>query len=174
MIDMYERINWLDHVREPDGRFYINKQEDGTYTITPAGEVMQEGTPQDQEHFNRMDAAIWDIYAAFGMLLNAVRQQGWQLDEDVATVDNSWQILTGTVALTNSGTYPYNNSKKSVSLSNNMGSTNYLVMTEVVSSVGPVGDVEVSDKLINGFKLSYNGSATSASIKYIAIGGTQK
>lgn len=171
---MYERINWLDHVADPADRYNINKQEDGTYTITLAGTVMQEGTPQDQAHFNLMDAAIWDICAAFGMLLNAVRQQSWALEEDVAPIDNSWQVLTGMVELTNSGAYPYNNSKKSVSLSNNMGSTSYLVMTEVVSSVGPVGDIEVSDKLINGFKLNYNGSATGASVKYIAIGGTKK
>ena len=66
------------------------------------------------------------------------------------------------------------NSKKSVSLGKNMGSTSYLVMTELVKSDGPVGDIEVSEKLVNGFKLAYNGSAKSATIKYIAIGGTLK
>ena len=55
-----------------------------------------------------------------------------------------------------------------------MGSTGYLVMTELVKSDGPVGDIEVSEKLVNGFKLAYNGSAKSATIKYIAIGGTLK
>ena len=74
----------------------------------------------------------------------------------------------------NERTYPCNNSKKSVSLGKNMGSTSYLVMTELVKSDGPVGDIEVSEKLVNGFKLAYNGSAKSATIKYIAIGGTLK
>lgn len=61
-----------------------------------------------------------------------------------------------------------------MSLGKNMGSTSYLVMTELVKSDGPVGDIEVSEKLVNGFKLAYNGSAKSATIEYIAIGGTLK
>lgn len=171
---VYSKTMWLDHVTDKPGLYVITDNKNGTWTITPAGKVMQQGTPQDQAHFNNVENGVWDLYAAFGMLLNTVRQQGWKLDEEVATIDNTWQIVSGTVALTNARTYPCNNSKKSVSLGKNMGSTNYLVMTEVVSSNGCVGDVEVSEKLVNGFKLAYTGSAKSASIKYIAIGGTLK
>lgn len=171
---MYAKTVWLDHVTDKPGLYVINDNHDGTWTITPAGKVMQQGTPQDQAHFNNIETGIWDIYAAFGMMFNTVRQQGWQLNETVATIDNSWQIVSGSVDLTNARTYPCNNSKKIVSLGKNMGSTSYLVMTELVKSDGPVGDIEVSEKLVNGFKLAYNGSAKSATIKYIAIGGTLK
>ena len=129
---------------------------------------------QSAGYINNIENGVWDIYAALGMMLNTVRQQGWQLNEAVAAIDNSWQIVSGSVDLTNARTYPCNNSKKSVSLGKNMGSTSYLVMTELVKSDGPVGDIEVSEKLVNGFKLAYNGSAKSATIKYIAIGGTLK
>lgn len=171
---MYAKTVWLDHVTDKPGLYVINDNHDGTWTITPAGKVMQQGTPQDQAHFNNIENGVWDIYAAFGMMFNTVRQQGWQLNETVATIDNSWQIASGIVDLTNARTYPCNNSKKSVSLGKNMGSTSYLIMTELVKSDGPVGDIEVSEKLVNGFKLAYNGSAKSATIKYIAIGGTLK
>lgn len=46
------------------------------------------------------------------MMFNTVRQQGWQLNEAVATIDNSWQIVSGSVDLTNARTYPCNNSKR--------------------------------------------------------------
>lgn len=171
---MYQKTDWRDHVTDKPGLYIITDNKDGTWTITPAGKVMQQGTPQDQEHFNNIENGVWDIYAALGMMFNTVRQQGWQLNEAVATIDNSWQIVSGSVDLTNARTYPCNNSKKSVSLRLAMGSTSYLVMTELVKSDGPVGDIEVSEKLVNGFKLAYNGSAKSATIEYIAIGGTLK
>ena len=119
---MYQKTDWRDHVTDKPGLYIITDNKDGTWTITPAGKVMQQGTPQDQEHFNNIENGVWDIYAALGMMFNTVRQQGWQLNEAVATIDNSWQ----------------------------------------------------SEKLVNGFKLAYNGSAKSATIKYIAIGGTLK
>ena len=94
---MYAKTVWLDHVTDKPGLYVINDNHDGTWTITPAGKVMQQGTPQDQAHFNNIENGVWDIYAAFGMMFNTVRQQGWQLNETVATIDNSWQIASGSV-----------------------------------------------------------------------------
>lgn len=171
---MYDRTFWLDHVTSKSGAYTITELGDGTVNITRAGTVMTQGTPQDQAHFNKQEEGIWDLYAAFGMLLNEVRQHRWKMSEELSPIDNKWQIVTGTVTLNNTGTYPYNNSQKSVSLGCNMGSTNYLVMVEPSTDTGNIGDIIVSDKLVNGFKVAYNGSARSATIKYTAIGGVLK
>ena len=48
---------------------------------------------------------------------------------------------------------------------------NYIVITEVVNANGNVGEITVSDKLINGFKLAFTGSATAVTVKYTVIGG---
>ena len=201
---MYDLQRWLDHVTSPSNVFNITKNDDGTYTITPAGEVMQDGTPQDQDHFNHMECGILDGAITAGILLNALRQLDWAtedktrtftgatlLDADIAARlimnlarQNKWDIEdikawmsehdiveSGTKNLTNSLKFPFNNSQQSVSLSNARGTTNYIVLTEVTSFKGNVGEVVVSDKLTNGFKIAYTGSASAATVKYVVIGG---
>lgn len=44
---MYYPTQWKDHVTNPSNCFNITKNDDGTYQITRAGTVMQQGTPQD-------------------------------------------------------------------------------------------------------------------------------
>ena len=201
---MYDWTKWLDHVTSPSNRFNLVKNDDGTYTITPAGTVMQEGTPQDQEHFNNMEGGILDAHITAGLIFNALRQLEWAheeqaetftgatlLDVDVVTRlilnlarQNKWDIEdiqkwisdhdsfeTGTVTLTNSLKFPFNNSKRSVSLSKTRNTTNYVVLTEVSSFTGNVGEIEVSDKLLNGFKIAHTGSSSSVTVKYVVIGG---
>ena len=45
---MYNWTKWLDHVTYPSNRFTVVENGDGTWTITPTGTVMQQGTQQDQ------------------------------------------------------------------------------------------------------------------------------
>lgn len=158
---MYQRTYWQDHVTDPSGVFNLTRNDDGTYTITRAGDVMQQGTPQDQSHFNNIEIGISDAHLALALLLNSQRQ-------------NAWEIEIGTVTLTNTGIYPFNSSAKSVALEAAKDSTSYVVLTEVQSFSGNVGEVEITDKLTNGFKIGYTGSAKSATIKYIVIGGYLK
>ena len=77
----------------------------------------------------------------------------------------------GTVTLTNSEKYPFNDSLQSVALVTEQADTSYAVVAEVISSTGDAGEVNVSDKQVNGFKLSYTGGATSAVVHYFVIGG---
>lgn len=77
----------------------------------------------------------------------------------------------GDVTLTNSEKYPFNNSLQSVPLVTEQADTSYAVVVEVTSSTGDAGEVNVSDKQVNGFKLSYTGGATSAVVHYFVIGG---
>lgn len=228
---MYDPTNWLDHVTSPSNVFTIVDNGNGTYTITPAGTIMQQGTPQDQTHFNKMEWGILDSHIAAALILNALRQLTWKNENELADVQsdigdlkaeditldgkidalatntdlavsdihiaarlilnlarqNRWHIdkiqswitehqivQSGTVSLTNTLAFPFNNSKTTVSLSPVRENTNYIVLTEITAAVGNVGEVEISDKATNGFAIAYTGSASSATIRYIVLGGYQE
>ena len=74
---MYNPTPWKDHVTNPSNCFNITKNDDGTYQITRAGTVMQQGTPQDAAHFTNQEDGIWELFACYGLLLNYARQMGW-------------------------------------------------------------------------------------------------
>lgn len=76
--------------------------------------------------------------------------------------------------LTNTQAYPFNNSTKTIALSADQTrvTKDYTVITEVESYAGDcVGEVLVSDKMLNGFKLRYTGSATEVNLKIYVQGG---
>lgn len=125
------------------------------------GNVAQEGTSQNAANFGKMDFGIFDAHTAVQILLMLARQ-------------NSWEVEVGSVSLTNTYTYPFNNSKKSVALAHTKEDSNYVVLTEVTSFSGNVGEIVVSDKLTNGFKVEHTGSASAVTVKYIVIGGILK
>ena len=111
-----------------------------------------------------IDAVQFDMQASVGVLINALRQLRWDLP----------QCEEGSVTLTNSLEFPFNNSQTSVALAANQADINYVVIASVDSADGNAGEVVVSDKQINGFKLAYTGSAKTAVVKYIVIGGIVK
>ena len=78
---------------------------------------------------------------------------------------------SGEVTLTNSQKYPFNNSTATVGLKQKMETTAYTVETDVLSAAGEVGRIVISDKQLNGFKISYTGSAANAKIKFFVKGG---
>lgn len=49
--------------------------------------------------------------------------------------------------------------------------TNYSVDAEIIEHTGEVGDIVVYDKMVNGFKVRYGGSAGNAKIKLVVTGG---
>lgn len=158
---MYPWTHWLDHVRDPDNIFHVEDLGGGRVKITPVGTVMQEGTPQDQNHWNNMEAGITDAHAALAFIFNYARQ-------------NAWEIERGTVTLTNTQDFPFNDSQKTVALKVNRETTDYVVLVDATAVSGNVGEVEVTNKLTNGFKLAYTGSASKATFNYVVIGGYLK
>ena len=164
---MYNWTKWLDHVTDPSNRFTVVENGDGTWTITPTGTVMQQGTPQDQVRFNNIEDGIVDAHAAVALLLNFVRQQGWEQDD----IEQELIGEVGTVTLNNSETFPFNNSMVTVSLAKPRTTQNYIVIVDVPAATGNVGEIVVTDKLINGFKIGFTGSAKSVTVKYKVIGG---
>ena len=63
------------------------------------------------------------------------------------------------VTMENSLKYPFNNSQITVPLVKRPASTSYSVSVETTYAQGSVGEYTVSNKLRNGFKLQYGGSA---------------
>lgn len=90
---MYTPTQWKDHVRAPENRFRVHKIDDDIYEFTPVGEIMQEGTPQDQTHFNNMECGTLDAHAALGILINFFRQLGWGHDEKFSKITNDIEAL---------------------------------------------------------------------------------
>lgn len=140
---MYNPTKWLDKVKDAD-----------------TGELIQEGTDQSAGHFNNMERGIFDQHTAAAMLLIAAGQ-----------IVAEQTIEEKTVKLTNSKSYPFNNSQQSVAMATTRTTTAYTVEAEVVEHDGDVGDVIVSEKLLNGFKVRYDGSAKSATVKLTIKGG---
>lgn len=74
---------------------------------------------------------------------------------------------TGSVTLTNSKSYPFNDSQTTVAIANTRDNLFYDVETTVTAySGGLPGDIIVSDKQLNGFKLAFDGSAKSVAVAY--------
>ena len=114
------------------------------------------------------DASIIDMDGdtASVLILNALRQLKWQIDEEEGPICEE-----GSVTLTNSLKFPFNDSESTVALVNTQPNTKYAVIADITSANGNAGEVVVSGKQTNGFKLAYTGSASTAVVHYIVIGG---
>lgn len=169
---MYAPTKWEDHVSTLPGivKLLVYDEAKNFYRISEAGEVMVPGTPQDQTNFNNMEDGILDAHIATSLLLNYARQTAWRTDAlETATVQE-----VGTVSLTNSQHFPFNNSQKSVALENRRDNTNYVVVITAVTGTGNIGEIEVTDRLVNGFKIRHTGSANAVTVTYAVIGGYDK
>ena len=140
---MYNRTKWLDHVKDVD-----------------TGEVIQQGTDLSARNFNNLEGGVSDANLAAAIMAIAL-----------GNINAGLTVEEITVTLTNTASYPFNNSKKTVSLTNTRSTTNYTVESEVVEHDGDVGNIIISDKLTNGFKVAYDGSARSATVMLKIKGG---
>ena len=102
------------------------------------------------------------------LIINRLRQHIWQNEADAPVCE------AGSVTLTNTAKFPFNNSKKSVALAKVQADLNYAVIAWTDSEAGNIGDIQVTEKQVNGFKVSYSGSAATAVVNYIVIGGIVK
>lgn len=113
-----------------------------------------------------VDVVNADGDIASKLLMNALRQHIWKGEDEALICEE------GTKSLTNTRRFPFNDSVQTVALVNTQRNTKYAVVTDVPA--GNVGDIIVSDKQVNGFKLAFTGGASAATIKYIVIGGIIK
>jgi len=166
---LYLWTNWVDETDQYEDRYTETMNGDGTIThVKVRGEVYVEGTPQDAAHFNKMEAGILDAHAAVQQLLNAQRHDLWRIEALEKATDQE----TGEKTLTNSQQFPFNNSKVTVPLTVTRDNLNYIVeVIKVEATGGPAGDIDISERQVNGFKMAFTGSAASVKVTYAVIGG---
>ncbi len=140
-----ERLIWVDHV------------------VDEQGNIVQQGTPLSARNLNRIEDNTWEIHEISAVLTQQVMQHKRLLADLEGEV--------GQVTLTNNQAYPFNNSKVTVVLQKARDTLNYTVETEIISATGFPGEIKISDKQVNGFKIEFTGSATSVTVKYIVRGG---
>lgn len=162
---MKEPILWKDQVEEHPNRYVETSNSDGTVDhVKSPGKILQEGTPINANNLNNMDNA--SIEAIMMAAFNADMIHKLQIKTD--NIEGEKQQIT----LNNSQKYPFNNSQKTIALLTPKSSKDYNVLVEIVSKTGEgVGDVIISDKLLNGFKIEYTGAATQVVMNVAVIGG---
>lgn len=162
----YNILLWKDHAVSPDKTFKVTENTDGTITLTPTGKIIQQGTNMSAVNFNNMEQGI---NAANISAIEALRMIGF--------LQSKAEALEGLVieaTLTNSGKYPFNNSTKTIALGNaNLrNNKNYTVIVEAEAVGGGfVGDIVITDKMLNGFKIAYTGGASKVNVKCYVQGG---
>ena len=161
----YKRKIWQDHVTQYNDRYTEVQNPDGSITHTPVeGTIIQQGTPQNAANFNNMEEGI---FAADQLATEAARMA----KVNARGIDAvKGEVIS--VALTNSSAYPFNNSIQVISLTQKKTTADYYVDIELVSVTGGgVGEFRVTDKLLNGFKLAFTGSATAVNVICRVKGG---
>lgn len=162
---MYEATMWKDHVTEYEDRYIETKNDDGTINHIPVeGEIIQQGTPQNATNFNHIEEGVTNAGELAALMAVMTMQQARSIK------NMSGEVIITT--LTNSQQYPFNNSVKAVALSVSRNHKDYTVETEVLEVVGGfAGDIKISEKLENGFKIASTGSAKSVKVKIFVKGG---
>lgn len=136
---MYDRTYWKNHV--------------------PG---IQQGTMQDQDHFNRMELGISDATLTAAIQSFAAIQTDYETASEVKHI-----TLTG-----NTLPWPFNNSPATVALADLRNNTDYTVEVCVTGySGGRLGHIRVTDKARNGFKVEHDGSATTVNLTLKIRGG---
>lgn len=168
---MYQWTFWMDEVDQYEDIFVEEQSsvvQGGVKHTKYRGTVQQQGTPQNAANFNNLEGGVIDAHLAALLLLNGHRQNEWRIEDlEKATVQE-----VGTVTLTNSQKFPFNNSQTTVALANVRDNLYYVVeVISVSASGGPAGEIEVTDRQVNGFKIAHTGSASSVTVTYAVIGG---
>jgi len=162
---MRNLVNWQDHVVQYPGRFQENDLGGGLVQLTPSpGTVVKQGTPQNATNFNTMDMAALEA-----MLMASENNRIIRMANDAVSGLVGEKIQ---VTLTNTQAYPFNNSERTVQLQVSRNNMDYTVECELVSVTGgAVGEFVISDKLLNGFKVAFTGSASSVVVNCYVRGG---
>lgn len=153
----YKRTYWKDHVEDQDGN------------------VVQQGTLQDQAHFNNAEEGISDSDTAIRVMIDGYLALRRTQEENDGAIFAEVLGETKEVTLTNSKSYPFNStvsSPVSVPLTTNRKNLYYSIEAEASGVEGGlVGDIHITDKQLNGFKVSFDGSAKSVTLTLRIKGG---
>lgn len=161
----YNILLWKDHAVTPDKTYKVIENSDGTITLTPAGKIIQQGTNMSAVNFNNLETGVFAANIASAEAMQLLR-----------LLKDKSEALEGVIieaTLKNSKKYPFNDSVKTLALgsANLRNNKDYTVIVEAEAADGFVGDIVISDKMLNGFKVAFTGSASSVSVKCYVQGG---
>lgn len=156
---------WKDHVTQYSNRYREVQNADGTITHEAVeGEVVQEGTPQNAQNFNDLEERVLSA----GLIANLAMLKLGAAESRIKGLQG--EIVEAT--LTNTKSYPFNNSKKTLALTTPRGNLDYTVNVEAeAKDAGGVGEIRITDKQLNGFKIEYTGAAKEVTVKCTVQGG---
>jgi len=141
---VYPRQYWVDHTEDQQGQ------------------VIEQGTLLDQDHFNHIEAGLSDQSLAAAIF------QFKDLQESYESGDELHSLTLGQTG----SKWPFNNSASTVALSQLRENNKYSVEVDVLSySGGRLGNIKVFDRANNGFKLLHDGSATNVQVSVRVSGG---
>lgn len=172
---MYNILKWLDHVVNPNNTFTVRQNDDGSITLTPKGEVLQQGTNMSATNFNNMEFGILDADIASRILIMAVRDNTDNLNltkEALLKIFNEYAVETQNITLTGTGgNYPFCGAETSIALKTPRKTTRYNVVISVSGATGCLGEFKIFDKTLNGFKVKFVGTAKAANLDLSIYGG---
>ena len=151
---MYKPTEWEDRVLDQD-----------------TGDVLVDGTPVNEVNLNNIETGTHDSHTALAVFIQYFMQFDRWVRQKVADFAAEFLNEIQEVTLTNTLTFPFNDSTQTVSLGTARKTLNYDVSWELISANGNVGDITVFDKQLNGFKIAFDGSATSVTLKLRIKGG---
>lgn len=172
---MYKQTQWQDRVTEYEDRYKETNNPDGSVTHTPyEGEVIQQGTPQNEVNFNNIENGIQDVTLATQFLAVAMYHNQIRDDQHQALMDAEVLGETQEVTLNNTEHFPFNSTvdnPTTVNLQKKRKNLYYTVEATVKSHKGETGEIIVSDKALNGFKIAYTGSGSETVLTVRIKGG---
>lgn len=172
---MYNQTEWQDRVTEFEDRYRVTANRDGTYTHTEVeGEIIQVGTPQNQVNFNNIENGIQDVTLAAQIINWSNLHHRRYIDAHATSMDSEVMGEVHTLTLTNTASYPFNSTLDNpvtVALNTTRKNLFYTVEAEVVQHDGEVGEIEISGKALNGFKIAYTGSGSKVVLAVRIKGG---
>ncbi len=165
-------------VGTPQNQSNFNNMEKGIQDATLAAQFYAWGSlhqqRRDTEFVQDTETGIMDATLAIQMLGFGNLHQQRCNDAHNALMDNEALGELHEIKLTNSQSFPFNSTVDtpvSVALTKNRKNLYYSVETEVKSHTGLVGDIIISDKALNGFKIAYTGSGSSVTLVLRIKGG---
>ena len=172
---MYKQTEWKDHVTQYPNRRVITENGDGTKTVEKAqGEIIQQGTAQSATNFNNEENGIQDATIATQILGFGNLHQQRQNEQHQAATDAEVLGETKTVTLANTAAYPFNSTVDTpvtVALSTTRKNLYYTVEATVADHAGEVGNIHITNKALNGFKVSFDGSGKNVTLTLRIKGG---
>lgn len=164
---------WQDEIRDPANAFSVTDGPNNTKIIDRAGQQIQQGTQQSAEHFNHLENLAYEALQIGEVVSQEVRQHQRDLEgvhEDLENLNDEILGEVKTVTMTNSLVYPFNDSKTTVAITTRK-STDYRVIVELQGAPANVGEIFITDRTVNTFKVQYTGSAASVTVKCYISGG---